>query len=112
MSNLYTPELDVTTKLNKEDVAFYQELVGVLQWATEIGRVNILLEVALLSQYLANPREGHPEQLLHIFAFLRKHPKITLYLSPEIPLMDFGAFQTKMEDFHVIYRDAEEPIPH
>lgn len=112
MSISYTPELDATTELDADDVTFYQELIGVLRWTTEIGRVDVLLEVSLFSQYSANPREGHLEQLLHIFAFLRKHPKLTLYLSPQMPLMNFGDFQTRKEDFHEIYRDAEEPMPH
>jgi hypothetical protein len=83
MSRTYVPELDVTEELNENDVTFYQERIRVLRWATEIGRVDIFLEASLfLSQYQANPREGHLEQLLHIFGFLRKHPKLTLYLSP------------------------------
>jgi hypothetical protein len=80
MNQNYTPELDVTEELGHDDVTFYQELIGVLRWATEIGRVDILLEVALLSQYSASPREGHLDQVLHIFAFLRRHSKLTLYL--------------------------------
>lgn len=112
MNNNYTPELDVTAELGEDDVTFYQELIGVLRWATEIGRVDILLEVALLSQYSASPREGHLEQLLHIFAFLRRHPKLTLYLSPEMPMMDFGEFRTNKADFCELYRDAEEQMPH
>ena len=112
MSMTYLPELDITEELSEQDVTFYQELIGVLRWATEIGRVDILLEVSLLSQYQANPREGHLEQLLHIFGYLRKHPKLTLYLSPELPNMDYGDFRTKREDFAEIYRDAEEPMPH
>jgi hypothetical protein len=112
MNNNYTPELDATTELEGDDIVFYQELIGVLRWATEIGRVDILLEVALLSQYSASPREGHLEQLLHIFAFLRKHPKLTLYLSPELPMMDLGEFRTQKDDFKEIYRDAEEQLPH
>jgi hypothetical protein len=112
MNNNYTPELDVTTELDEDDTIFYQELIGVLRWATEIGRVDILLEIALLSQYSASPREGHLEQLLHIFAYLRKHPKLTLYLSPELPLMDLGEFRTNRDDFKEIYRDAEEQLPH
>ena len=112
MNTTYSPELDVTEELDDESVTFFQELIGVLRWATEIGRVDILLEVSLLSQYQANPREGHLEQLLHIFAFLRKHPKLTLYLSPEIPYMDLGEFRTSKDDFNEIYRDAEEPMPH
>ena len=65
-----------------------------------------------MSQYQANPREGHLEQLLHIFAFLKRHPKLTLYLSPELPRMDYGEFRTNREDFAEIYRDAEEQLPH
>jgi hypothetical protein len=112
MSITYVPELDITEELNEKDVTFFQELIGVLRWATEIGRVDILLEVSLLSQYQANPQEGHLEQLLHIFAFLKHHPKLTLYLSPELPIIDYGVFQTKKEDFSEIYRDADESLPH
>ena len=112
MNNTYSPEMDVTHELNTEDVTFYQELIGIVRWATEIGRVDMLLEVALLSQYQANPKEGHLEQLLHIFAFLKKHPKITLYLSPELPRIDYGKFWTNKEDFSEIYCDAEELLPH
>jgi hypothetical protein len=82
----------------------------VLRWATEIDRVDILLEVSLLSQYQASPREGHLKQLHHIFASVRKHPKLTLYMSPEIPMMDFGALQTQKGDFMELYCDAEEQL--
>ncbi len=112
MSMTYLPELNITEELSEQDVMFYQELIGVLRWATEIGTVDILLEVSLLSQYQANPREGHLEQLLHIFGYLRKHPKLTLSLSPELPNMNYDDFRTNREDFAEIYRDAEEPMPH
>jgi hypothetical protein len=112
MNITYSPELDVTTELNEDDITYFQELIGVLRWATEIGRVDILLEVSLLSQYQASPREGHLDQLLHIFSFLKKYPKLTLYMSPELPYIDYGDFRTNKEDFSEIYRDAEELLPH
>jgi hypothetical protein len=52
------------------------------------------------------------EQLLHVFAFLCKHPKLTLYMSPELPRLDFGEFRTKQDDFTEIHRDAKEQLPH
>jgi hypothetical protein len=112
MNITFSPELDVTEELNEEDTTYFQELIGVLRWATEIGRVDILLEVSLLSQYQASPREGHLEQALHIFAFLKKHPKLTLYMSPELPRIEYGDFRANREDFTEIYRDAEELLPH
>ena len=112
MNNYYTPELDVTEELGHDDVTFYQELIGVLRWATEIGRVDILLEVNLLLQYSASPCEGHLDQVLHIYAFMRRHPKLTLHLSPEMPLMGFGEFRTQKDNFSELYCNAEEQMPH
>ena len=112
MVSSYLPELDETPELEKDDVQYYQELIGVLRWATKLGQVDILLEVSLLSQYQAAPREGHLEQLLHIFAYLRKKPKVTLYLDPALPNLDYTIFQTRAEDFIEYYRDAQEQLPH
>ncbi len=43
---------------------------------------------------------------------MRKHPKISLYLSPELPNMDDDSFRTRKEDFAEFYCDAEESMPH
>ena len=39
----------------------------------ELGRFDICVEVSMLSSCLAMPREGHLQQLFHIFAYLKKH---------------------------------------
>ena len=51
--------MDVTIELKANGVQWYQEIIWQLRWAIEIGRVDILLEVSLLSQHIALPREGH-----------------------------------------------------
>ena len=38
-----------------------------------LGRVDICLEVSMMSSHLALPREGHLEQLYHIFAHIKKY---------------------------------------
>ena len=52
------------------------------------------------------------EQLLHIWAFLKKIPKLTLYFDPARPVIDYSLFKTNKEDFKEQYRDAEEELPH
>ena len=104
--------MDGTPELDEDETTYFQELIGVLRWATELGRVDILLEVSLLSQYQASPRQGHMEQLLHIFAFLKKHPKLTIYMNLELPRVDYAQFKTRREDFSEQYRDAIEDLPH
>ena len=105
----YRPELDVSNELALEGHRYFQELIGVLRWGVEIGRLDILLEVALLSAYLACPREGHLEAAFHIFGYLKHEPKRKLAFDPDHPRIDQKRF--KQYDWTDFYRDAQEPIP-
>ena len=55
----YKPEVDVSQVLDAERTNRFQQLIGILRWAIELGRIDILTEVSCLSQHLAEPREGH-----------------------------------------------------
>ena len=79
MSSGYRPELDESVKLNENDTQYFQELIVMLRWATEIGRVGILTKLAMLSSHQAYPRQGHMEEVLQICAFLKNKPKLSLY---------------------------------
>ena len=70
--------MDCTAELKADGLQFYQEMIGSLRWAVEIGRVDILLEVALMSKHLALTREGHLEQVLNIMGYLKSHKKMRL----------------------------------
>ena len=63
----YRPELESSPELNSDGIQVYQKLIGVLRWAVELGRVDILLETSLMSTYMAMPREGHLQQLYRMF---------------------------------------------
>ena len=83
-----------------------------LRWAIELGRVDIYLEVSILSAFQASPRQGHLEELLHIFGFLNKHPKLTLYFDPQLPNIPSNIFIGDDSDvFKDQYRDAVEELP-
>ena len=72
--NSYSPELDINPELISTDAAYYQSLVGILRWIVELGRVDIFLEVSLISSHFALTSEGHLDKLFHIFAYLKwKH---------------------------------------
>ena len=48
------------------------------------------------------------EQALHIFAFLEKNPKLTLYMDPSDPDMAYDAlFTKKASTFKEYYQGAE-----
>ena len=68
--------------------------------------------MSLLSQYQASPRKGHIEQVLRIFAFLDKHPKLILYMDPSLPNLDYQIFTTDATEFKEYYRGGKEEMPH
>jgi hypothetical protein len=41
-----------------------------------------MVEVSISSSHLAMPRNGHLEQAIHIFAYLKANPKKTLAMDP------------------------------
>ena len=112
MSSHAQPELDASMELNAKDITFYQEMIGMLRWAIELGRVDIHLEVSLLSAYQAAPRQGHLDELLHIFGFLKKHPDLTLYFNPDLPMIPPEIFTgDDSSTFRDHYREAQEELP-
>ena len=110
----YSPELDISEELYGEELTYFQELIGMLRWAIELGRVDIYHEVSILSQFQASPREGHLEEALHIFAYLKKKPKLQLIFTPEdwtVPA-DAKFNMENTNQFLDHYRDAKEVMHH
>ena len=90
----------------------YQELIVELRWAIEIGRVDINHEVSVLSSYRASPRGGHLQQILHIFALLKKNQKLTLYFDPNPSTIDPKSFiGSTAEEFRDQCRGSKEELP-
>ena len=56
LTTTYRSELDVSRELNEADAANYQSLLAILRWMVELGRVDVCLEVSMMSSHLALPR--------------------------------------------------------
>jgi len=54
-----------------EQANYFQNLVGLLRWIIELGRLDIHVHVSMLSTFLAAPHQGHLNEVLHIFAYLK-----------------------------------------
>ena len=112
VSSSYKPELDMSPELSPALTSRYQQLIGILRWAVELGRVDIYLEVLLLSQFLANPRVGHLEVVYHIFAFLKSHPKLKMVFDPMNVNLDESCFpQVPIDEWKEFYGDVAEELP-
>ena len=85
------------------------ELIGVLRWAVEIGRVDILYETSIILTHLALPRVRHLEQLFHVFGYLKENPKWKIAFDPDNPFIDDRRF--KKHDWYDFYCYTKEAIP-
>ena len=65
MSHGYRPELDVSLEPGPDQANYYQNLIELLRWNIELGRIDIYTEVALILRYLAPPQRGHMKQVFH-----------------------------------------------
>ena len=95
MQATYHPELDVSPEFDVKYMSYYQLLAGVLCWMVELGRVDICLEVSLLSSHLALLREGHFEQVMQVFSYLKKFHNPELIYDPSDAVVDEGQFHNK-----------------
>ena len=102
----YRPELEISPELDAERANYYQGLIGVLRWICELGRIDIVVSTALMSQFVMAPRVGHLEQVLHIFAYLKKYKKAALRFDDSSPEFDESRFENC--DWYEYYPGAEE----
>ena len=59
----YQPEIDYYPVIDQDGITTFQELIGTLRWAVEIGRVGILTDIFMLYSYQASPIEGGLEKI-------------------------------------------------
>jgi len=81
----YKPEFDVSKECNEEEVSQYHQRIGVLQWAVELGRVDVCTEVSMMAAHCAMPRKGHLDAAWHMFAYLKRHDKSKMVFDSRSP---------------------------
>jgi hypothetical protein len=105
----YKPELDESPALDPTRENFYQSHIGILRWCVELGRIDIVTEVSMLSTYIFLLREGHLGAVFHVFAYLGLHHNSRVVFDPTYPAVDMSTFIKT--DWKSMYGDEKEMIP-
>ena len=106
----HRPEIDVTNELNDVDTACYQSLIGILRWIVELGRVDITTEASMMASCMALPRQGHLDQLFHMFAYLKYNHNSEMVFDPSEPDVDESLFNKYNWD-QSLHGECNEDIP-
>ena len=72
----------MTPELDPQRANYYQGLIGVLRWIVELGRIDIIVPIALLSRHLAlMPRDS---TIAHWYHYLcESHTSTVVLETPE-----------------------------
>jgi hypothetical protein len=95
--------------LSPETANFYQQLIGMLRWTVELGRIDIHLAVTLLSSYMVQPREGHLIEVLRFVSYLKYNANSTMIFDHLPVNWEEEAFPK--HDWSTFYADAKEELP-
>ena len=106
----YKPKLDTISEISDKLVQRYQQLIGILRWGVELGRVDINYEVSCLSSHLAMPRFGHFEAVYNIFGYISKHLESTLVFDDKNVSAPESAF-VHGDWSESVYGDNPEELP-
>jgi hypothetical protein len=64
------PEMDDSPLIRQDETQQFQSLIGAMQWAVSIRRLDIVTAVMSLSSFHAMPRRGHLERAKRIYGYL------------------------------------------
>ena len=104
------PELDTSEFLDDDGTAKYQSMVGAMQWAISLGRIDITTAVMSLSSFRVQPRLGHLERCKRVYGYLSKMRHAMIRIRTDEP--DYSAIPEMIYDWaRSVYGNVKEVIP-
>ena len=105
------PELDASDFLGPDGVRQYQSLIGQMQWAISLGRLDITTAIMTLSSFRALPRQGHLERAKRVIGYLTRFKDAMLRIRVDEP--DYSDVPDPDYNWKfTVYGDCPEELPH
>ena len=111
----YAPNEDVTLLLESGLATYYMQLIGILIWMCELGRINICTKVSMLSLFSLMPSDEHLEAALHVFSYLKSRKNSRLVFDQKEPAVGNDSIDCDWSDFYTgaveaLLPDAPSPL--
>ena len=101
--------MDISAALEQDEVSYFHTIISILWWMSELGRIDKITEVSLLSSHVALPREGHLDAAVHVMAYVGQ--KYSSRLAYDHLYQEIDNRVLKKCDWSKFYWNAEETIP-
>jgi len=104
------PEMDTSELLDDEGIKTYQSLIGSLQWAVSLARLDIATAVMTLSSFRAAPRKGHLQRAQRVIGYLSKMRHAAIRVRTDEP--DLSSYEAPKYDWmSTVYGNVHEEVP-
>jgi hypothetical protein len=104
----FHPELDDTPFLNEDSVTLYQSFIGILQWAVELGRIDLVHFASTMAKFAALPSVGHMTAVVRGFGHIKKHLKSRIVVDTRVK--DWSTRHWTSKDWSKFYPDVSMEI--
>ena len=108
MTSGYRPEIDITPELGIEDAPYVHSLISVLIYIDKLGRISINVESSMLSSHLVLSRVERFQELLRVFAYIKKHMNSEMVFGPSEPDIEMNSFHCQDWIYSVYSLPCEE----
>ena len=105
------PELDNSEEMDIHGIKQYQSLIGALQWAITLGRLDLLAGVATMSSFRVAPRKGHLHRLKRMYGYLKRNPDAAIRFRVGIPNHEEIGEPAKFDWITSVYGPITEELP-
>ena len=104
------PESDTSPLLcDPLDISHYLSMIGAMQWAIALGRIDIMAATMTMSRFRTAPREGHLTRLKRIYCYLRNYKKTAIKFRTDMP--DYSMYKADTPNWGHVYHPCKEDIP-
>ncbi|MEM7297751.1 MAG: hypothetical protein AAF391_05735 [Bacteroidota bacterium] len=112
MADSYHPELEEGELLDEEGRKRHQYIIGILQWISTLGRIDVVYATSSMSRFSNAPKNKHLEAVERILGYLKKYPKKGIVINPTNPQYNNPTYTkaTFTEDFGNQYKYFIEDI--
>ena len=76
---------DASKELESEGIKKYQSLIGALQWAVALGRLDITTSVMTMSGFRVVSWKGHMEKVKWIYGYLQNNNNAVIQIRLDVP---------------------------
>jgi hypothetical protein len=87
------------------------ELTGILLWSVELGQMDFMINVSLLSSYRIQLHVGHLDQGFHIFRYLKWNKCSTIVFHEQQVDWNAVSFEQHWTDFYLLENRTNQVSP-